>query len=64
MAAMRWNIFLERENSVKHFSFIISVGTTPKEIYEEMKMVNDYNTRCRNKFLRIEIGIAPKDEPR
>ena len=39
-------------------------GTTPKEIYEEMKIVNDYNTRCRNKFLRIEIGIAPKDEPR
>ena len=33
-------------------------------MYEEMKMVNDYNTRCRNKFLRIEIGIAPKDEPR
>ena len=39
-------------------------GTTPKEIYEEMKMVNDYNTRCRNKFLRIEIGFEPKDEPR
>ena len=39
-------------------------GTTPKEIYEEMKMVNDYNKRCRNKFLRIEIGIAPKDEKR
>ena len=39
-------------------------GTTPKEIYEEMKMVSDYNTRCRNKFLRIEIGIAPKDEKR
>ena len=39
-------------------------GTTPKEIYEEMKMVNDYNTRCRNKFLRIEIGFAPKDEPK
>ena len=37
-------------------------GTTPKEIYEEMKMVSDYNKRCRNKFLRIEIGIAPKDE--
>ena len=34
----------------------------PKTIYEEMKMVSDYNTRCRNKFLRIEIGIAPKDE--
>ena len=39
-------------------------GATPKEIYEEMKMVSDYNTRCRNKFLRIEIGIAPKDEKR
>ena len=33
-----------------------------KAIYEEMKLVSDYNTRCRNKFLRIEIGIAPKDE--
>lgn len=39
-------------------------GTTPKEIYGEMKMISDYNTRCRNKFLRIEIGIAPKDEKR
>ena len=39
-------------------------GTTPKEIYEEMKMVSDYNSRCRNKFLRIEIGIAPQDEKR
>ena len=27
-------------------------------------MVSDYNKRCRNKFLRIEIGIAPKDEKR
>ena len=34
----------------------------PKAIYEEMKMVSDYNSRCRNKFLRIEIGIAPQDE--
>lgn len=33
-----------------------------KAIYEEMKVVGDYNTRCRNKFLRIEIGIAPQDE--
>ncbi|EGN57010.1 hypothetical protein PRBRB14_14300 [Hallella multisaccharivorax DSM 17128] len=39
-------------------------GTTPKEIYEEMKMVSDYNTRCRNKFLRIEIGIASQGEKR
>lgn len=34
----------------------------PKVIYEEMKVVSDYNSRCRNKFLRIEIGIAPQDE--
>ena len=34
----------------------------PKTIYEEMKVVSDYNTRCKNKFLRIEIGIAPQDE--
>lgn len=35
-----------------------------KAIYKEMKMVSDYNIRCRNKFLRIEIGIAPQDEKR
>ena len=34
----------------------------PKAIYEEMKVVSDYNSRCRNKLLRIEIGIAPQDE--
>ena len=34
----------------------------PKVVYEEMKVVSDYNSRCRNKFLRIEIGIAPQDE--
>ena len=34
----------------------------PKAIYEEMKVVSDYNSGCRNKFLRIEIGIAPQDE--
>ena len=39
-------------------------GETPKEIHEEMKLLNDYNSRCKNKFLRIEIGIAPQDEPR
>ena len=47
-----------------HLVFNHLYGTTPKEIYEEMKMVSDYNKRCRNKFLRIEIGIAPKDEKR
>ena len=38
-------------------------GETPKEIHEEMKLLNDYNSRCKNKFLRIEIGIASQDEP-
>ena len=38
-------------------------GETPKEIHEEMKLINNYNSHCKNKFLRIEIGIAPKDEP-
>ena len=36
---------------------------TPKKIHEEMRLIGDYNSRCKNKFLRIEIGIAPKDEP-
>ena len=35
---------------------------TPRGIYEEMCLLSDYNSRCRNKFLRIEIGIAPADE--
>ena len=39
-------------------------GETPKEIHEEMKLIGDYNSRCKNRFLRIEIGIAPQDEPR
>lgn len=34
----------------------------PKTVYEEMKVVSDHNSCCRNKFLRIEIGIAPQDE--
>ena len=38
-------------------------GETLKEIHEEMRMINNYNSRCKNKFLRIEIGIAPQDEP-
>ena len=37
---------------------------TPKEIHEEIRLIGDYNSRCKNKFLRIEIGIAPQDELR
>ena len=39
-------------------------GETPKVIHEEMKLIGGYNSRCKNKFLRIEIGIAPQDEQR
>ena len=44
------------------FAFHNLCSREPKSIYEEMKVVSDYNSRCRNKFLRIEIGIAPQDE--
>ncbi|ETD17548.1 MULTISPECIES: relaxase/mobilization nuclease domain-containing protein [Prevotellaceae] len=57
--------YIFREGKLgKTLLFYNLCGTTPKEIYEEMKMVSDYNSRCRNKFLRIEIGIAPQDEKR
>ena len=35
---------------------------TPDEIYKEFLQAQKYNTRCKNKFIRIEIGIAPDDE--
>jgi len=34
----------------------------PDEILKEFEMVQCYNERCKNKFLRFEIGIAPQDE--
>lgn len=33
-------------------------------ILNEFEMVNRANERCRNKYLRFEIGIAPQDEGR
>ena len=35
---------------------------TPDAIYKEFLQAQKYNTRCKNKFIRIEIGIAPDDE--
>lgn len=35
---------------------------TPDAIYKEFLQAQKYNTRCKNKFIRIEIGIAPEDE--
>ena len=33
----------------------------PADILREFEMVNQYNYRCKNKFMRYEIGIAPQD---
>lgn len=35
---------------------------TPDKIYKEYLEAQKYNSRCKNKFIRIEIGIAPEDE--
>ncbi len=35
---------------------------TADEILQEMKWTQQYNSRCKNKFLRFEIGIAPGDK--
>lgn len=37
-------------------------NNTPNEIYKEFTDIQKYNTRCKNKFIRFEISIAPKDE--
>ncbi len=34
----------------------------PNDILSEFEMVNCHNERCRSKYLRFEIGIAPQDE--
>jgi len=55
--------YIFRETKLKNKLLIQNLcGDTAERIYEEMSLVNQFNSRCRNKFLRIEIGIAPKDE--
>lgn len=34
---------------------------TPTDILREFEMVNQHNYRCKNKYMRYEIGIAPQD---
>ena len=34
---------------------------TPVDILREFEVVNQYNYRCKNKYMRYEIGISPKD---
>lgn len=36
-------------------------GDTPADILREFEMVSQHNYRCKNKFMRYEIGIAPQD---
>lgn len=37
-------------------------GQTPEAIEGEMREITQFNSRCKNRFLRFEIGIAPDDE--
>ena len=55
-------IFREGKCGSRLAAFHNLCSREPKAIYEEKKVVSDYNTRCRNKFLRIEIGIVPQGE--
>ncbi|GAB6123451.1 relaxase/mobilization nuclease domain-containing protein [Dysgonomonas termitidis] len=34
---------------------------SPADILREFEMVNQYNYRCKNKYMRYEIGISPQD---
>lgn len=36
-------------------------GDNSADILREFEMVNQHNYRCKNKFMRYEIGIAPQD---
>lgn len=40
----------------------LTSGATAAEVFSEFELVNGYNSRCRNKYLRFEIGIAPQDQ--
>lgn len=34
---------------------------SPADILREFEMVNQHNYRCKNKYMRYEIGISPRD---
>lgn len=52
-----------REGKLGHIIATNLLGSTdPGEILSEFEMVNRHNERCKNKYLRFEIGIAPQDE--
>jgi len=54
--------YVLKENKLKEFvARNMIAGYTSGEILRDMQLVNQYGNRCKNKFLRFEIGIAPDD---
>lgn len=52
-----------REGKMKDIvSSNLLISDKPDEILLEMEAINSYSSRCKNKYLRFEIGIAPQDE--
>lgn len=54
--------YVLRENKLRGFVALNLIsGLSSNEILREMNLTQLYNNRCKNKFLRFEIGIAPRD---
>lgn len=54
--------YVLKEDKLKEFvAQNLIGGQTAEEILREMNLTQLYNNRCKNKFLRFEIGIAPND---
>jgi hypothetical protein len=56
------NYVLREGKMGKFLAFNLISSEKPNEILQEFEMMQCYNDRCKNKFLRFEIGIAPQDE--
>lgn len=53
---------MHKENMGSFVATNLLDSRQPGEIIKEFEMVNRDNERCKNKYLRFEIGIAPDDE--
>lgn len=53
---------LREDKKGNFFASNLIEGLDAKDILKEFEMTQAYNSRCKNKFLRFEIGIAPQDE--
>lgn len=58
--AIRYAMRKDKIGQVVGSSLLGSIN--PADMVAEFEMVNRYNERCKNKYLRFEIGIAPGDE--